>query len=116
MIHKVTLSGREDLPHWVPLQRLADQANGHCLGLQGIDLLMSNMQNRLISHGWVTKRILAPEQDLSQGELKLNVVAGKIRQVRYTNEADKYATLYTALPANEAKYTQDSRLQALKIH
>ncbi|WP_072164793.1 ShlB/FhaC/HecB family hemolysin secretion/activation protein [Photorhabdus aegyptia] len=101
VIHKVTLSGREDLPHWVPLQRLADQANSHCLGLQGIDLLMSNMQNRLISHGWVTTRILAPEQDLSQGELKLNLVAGKIRQVRYTDEADKYATLYTALPAHD---------------
>ncbi|CDL78965.1 POTRA domain-containing protein [Xenorhabdus cabanillasii] len=79
VIHTVTLSGREDLPHWVPLQRLAEQANGHCLGAQGIGILMSNMQNRLISHGWVTTRILAPEQDLSQGELKLNVVAGKIR-------------------------------------
>ncbi len=101
VIQNVTLSGREDLPHWVPLQRLADQANGHCLGAQGIGLLMSTMQNRLISHGWVTTRILAPEQDLSQGELKLNVVTGKIRQVRYTEESDKYATLYTAMPAHD---------------
>ncbi|PHM24511.1 putative hemolysin activation protein HecB [Xenorhabdus budapestensis] len=100
VIQNVTLSGREDLPHWVPLQRLANQANGHCLGAQGIGLLMSTMQNRLISHGWVTTRILAPEQDLSQGELKLNVVTGKIRQVRYTEESDKYATLYTAMPAH----------------
>ncbi|WP_446469695.1 ShlB/FhaC/HecB family hemolysin secretion/activation protein [Xenorhabdus stockiae] len=98
-IRQVTLSGREALPHWVPLQRLADQAVGQCLGAQGIGLLMSNMQNRLISHGWVTTRILVPEQDLSQGDLKLNVVPGKIRQIRYADGADKYASLFTAIPA-----------------
>ncbi|WP_422824161.1 ShlB/FhaC/HecB family hemolysin secretion/activation protein [Xenorhabdus thailandensis] len=101
VIHHVTLSGQKALPHWVPLQRLADQANGHCLGAQGISILMSNMQNRLISHGWVTTRILAPEQDLSQGELKLHIVAGKIRRVRYTDESDTYATLYTAMPTHD---------------
>ncbi|MEQ1966501.1 ShlB/FhaC/HecB family hemolysin secretion/activation protein [Xenorhabdus nematophila] len=101
VIRQVTLSGREALPHWVPLQRLADQANGHCLGAQGIGVLMSTMQNRLIAHGWVTTRILAPEQDLSQGTLKLQVVAGKIRQVRYRDGSDNYATLYTAMPTHQ---------------
>ncbi|PHM65044.1 putative hemolysin activation protein HecB [Xenorhabdus stockiae] len=100
-IRKVTLSGNEALPHWVPLQRLADQAIGQCLGAQGIGLLMSTMQNRLISHGWVTTRILAPEQDLRQGDLKLMVVPGKIRQIRYAEGADTYASLLTAIPARE---------------
>ncbi|MEX0447446.1 POTRA domain-containing protein [Xenorhabdus sp. SGI246] len=40
VIHQVTLSGQEDLPHWLPLQHLADQANGQCLGAQGINQLM----------------------------------------------------------------------------
>ncbi|WP_426575649.1 ShlB/FhaC/HecB family hemolysin secretion/activation protein (plasmid) [Xenorhabdus stockiae] len=102
-IRQVTLSGREALPHWVPLQRLADQAVGRCLGTKGIGLLMSNMQNRLISHGWVTTRILVPEQDLSQGELKLNVVPGKIRHIRYADDADQYASLTTAMPAREGE-------------
>ncbi|TNH42226.1 ShlB/FhaC/HecB family hemolysin secretion/activation protein [Photorhabdus luminescens] len=101
VIHKVGLSGRETLPHWLPLQRLADLANGRCLGTQGISLLMSNMQNRLIYHGWVTTRVLAPEQNLSQSELKLNVVPGMVRHIRYADDADKYATLYTAIPARE---------------
>ncbi|MBC8951255.1 HecB [Xenorhabdus sp. TS4] len=101
VIHQVTLSGQEDLPHWLPLQRLADQANGHCLGSQGINLLMGNMQDRLVSHGWVTSRVLAPQQDLREGELKLVVLAGKIHQITRTPESNRYATLYTAIPAHK---------------
>ena len=35
-LHSVTLTGHNDLPRWLPLQRLANQAVGHCLGTQGI--------------------------------------------------------------------------------
>ncbi|CDH26955.1 TpsB protein [Xenorhabdus bovienii str. Jollieti] len=103
LIQKVTVSGREGLPHWVPVQRLADLAKDHCLGVRGINQVMSNLQNRLIAHGWVTTRVLAPEQDLSQGELKLRVLPGTVRHIRYTDDSDKYATLYTAMPAREGK-------------
>jgi hemolysin activation/secretion protein len=101
VIHQVTLSGQDDLPPWVSLQRLADQANGQCLGSQGINLLMGNMQDRLVSHGWVTSRVLAPQQDLRDGELKLVVLAGKIHQITKSPESNHYATLYTAIPAHK---------------
>lgn len=100
-IQQVTVSGTESLPHWLPLQRMASEGAGRCLGVQGINLLMSDMQNRLISHGWVTTRVLAPQQDLTQGTLSLVVVPGRVRQVRFTDDSDKYATLYTAMPARE---------------
>ncbi|HCM64048.1 MAG TPA: ShlB/FhaC/HecB family hemolysin secretion/activation protein [Morganella sp. (in: Bacteria)] len=100
-IRRVTVSGTESLPHWLPLQRLANEGTGQCLGVQGINLLMANMQNRLISHGWVTTRVLAPQQDLTQGTLALTVIPGRVRQVRFTDDSDKYATLYTAMPARE---------------
>ena len=100
-IQQVTVSGTESLPHWLPLQRLANEGAGQCLGVQGINLLMSDIQNRLISHGWVTTRVLAPQQDLTQGKLSLVVVPGRVRQVRFTDDSDKYATLYTAMPARE---------------
>ncbi|WP_275346312.1 ShlB/FhaC/HecB family hemolysin secretion/activation protein [Xenorhabdus bovienii] len=103
LIQKVTVSGREALPHWVPVQRLADLAKDHCLGVRGINQVMSNLQNRLIVHGWVTTRVLAPEQDLSKGELKLRVLPGTVRHIRYTDDSDKYATLYTAMPAREGR-------------
>lgn len=64
-IQQVTVSGTQALPHWLPLQRLTNEGAGQCLGVQGINLLMSDIQNRLISHGWVTTRVLAPQQDLT---------------------------------------------------
>lgn len=100
-IQRVIVSGTDSLPHWLPLQRLANEGAGHCLGVQGVNLLMSSLQNRIISHGWVTTRVLAPEQDLRQGTLVLTVVPGRVRQVHFTDDSDKYATLATAMPARE---------------
>jgi len=99
IVSSVTLNGQDKLPHWVPLTRLANQASGHCLGVQGINLLMETLQNRLISHGWVTTRVLAPPQDLSHGELRLQIVPGVIRDITLTENASSYSNLYTALPA-----------------
>ncbi|MDF7680597.1 ShlB/FhaC/HecB family hemolysin secretion/activation protein [Enterobacteriaceae bacterium ESL0689] len=99
-LQDVILSGQQDLPRWLPLQRLADQAAGHCLGSRGINLLMSNLQNRIIDHGWVTTRVLAPPQDLKSGHLQLVVVAGKINQVTLTPESSDYLWLYSSFPAH----------------
>lgn len=41
------------------------QRGGRALpGAKGINLLMSTLQNRLVDHGYVTTRVLAPSQDL----------------------------------------------------
>ncbi|MCE9941837.1 POTRA domain-containing protein, partial [Serratia liquefaciens] len=56
-IDQVELSGQDKLPHWLPLQRIANQAQGRCLGGQGINLLMSTLQNRLVDHGYITTRV-----------------------------------------------------------
>lgn len=100
-IHDVTLTGQDALPHWVPLQQLADQAVGNCLGAQGINQLMGALQNRLISHGWTTTRVLAPAQDLKSGHLQLAVVPGKIRHVSLTDESSRWLWLYSAFPAHD---------------
>lgn len=100
MIEQVSVTGRETLPHWVPVQRLADQAVGHCLGIEGINRLVTEIQNRLIRHGWITSRVLVPEQDLSTGTLRLVVLPGKVQDVIFTDDSSQYATLYTAMPAH----------------
>lgn len=98
-IVRITLDGLEDFPDWLPLQRLADQGAGNCLGGQGINLLMSQLQNRLIDSGYVTSRVLAPPQDLRQGELALKLLAGKVGHIALTPSSDHYINLYTALPS-----------------
>ena len=100
-IARVTLSGQEALPHWLPLQRIANQAQGKCLGGKGVNRLMSALQNRLVDHGWITTRVLAPAQDLRQGTLALRVVPGDIRHVTLTPESSNYIQLYSAFPARE---------------
>lgn len=100
-IQRVTLTGQGALPRWLPLQRIASQAEGRCLGGKGINLLMSTMQNRLVDHGWITTRVLAPTQDLKSGTLKLAIVPGYVRHVRLTDESDDYIQLYSAFPAHE---------------
>lgn len=102
-IDRVLLSGGDALPHWLPLQRISNQAVGHCLGGKGINLLMSALQNRLVDHGYITTRVLAPAQDLKSGELKLVIVPGKVRNVLLTPESNRYVTLYSAFPAHDGE-------------
>ncbi|HEQ1858310.1 TPA: ShlB/FhaC/HecB family hemolysin secretion/activation protein [Providencia alcalifaciens] len=99
-IQQVMITGQEEIPHWVPVQRLADQAIGHCVGVGGINLLVTDIQNRLISHGWITSRVLVPEQDLSTGTLRLTILPGKVQKVVLTDDSSKYSNLYTAMPAH----------------
>ncbi|MEJ4046509.1 ShlB/FhaC/HecB family hemolysin secretion/activation protein [Erwinia sp. SLM-02] len=102
-INRVQLTGRDAFPRWFPAQRVADGAVGHCLGVKGINQLMSRLQNRLVDHGWVTSRVLVPEQDLRSGSLTLALVPGMIRHIRYADGSDKRAALYTAVPAREGE-------------
>lgn len=102
-LSRVTLTSKENLPHWLPLQTIANQATGECLGGKGINLLMSALQNRLIDHGYITTRVLAPSQDLKSGELKLTIVPGKVRQVVLTPESNSYVTLYSAFPVHSGQ-------------
>jgi len=99
-IEHVQLSGLENLPRWLPLQSVANQAQGRCLGGQGVNLLMSTLQNRLVDHGYITTRVLAPSQNLKSGTLKLIFVPGKTRRVELTADSDRYIQLYSAFPAH----------------
>lgn len=99
-IDQVELSGQDKLPHWLPLQRIANQAQGRCLGGQGINLLMSTLQNRLVDHGYITTRVLAPTQDLKSGQLRLVVVPGYVRQVKLTPDSGRYIQPYSSFPAH----------------
>lgn len=47
---------------------IVNQSLNVCLGGQGINLLMSTLQNRLIEQGYVTTRVLASTQDLTDGQ------------------------------------------------
>jgi len=100
-INSVELQNRHSVPHWLPLQKIANQAVGQCIGSSGINLVMTAVQNRLIDSGYITTRVVAPQQDLKSGNLQLAIITGKVRHIILTEQSGHYATLYSAFPAHE---------------
>ena len=79
-----------------------DSPFGRCLGAGSIKLLLKRGQNALVAKGFITSRLLAQQQDLKTGQLTLNLVLGRIRNIRFAKTADANAaqTPYVnALPA-----------------
>lgn len=99
VINQIVIEDKDVLPQSVPLNLEKASAEGLCLGGIGINQLMSNLQNLIIERGYVTTRIVAPEQDLTTGVLTLKVVPGRVGKVYYAEDSSKYAFLWTAMPA-----------------
>lgn len=75
-----------------------DHYNGQCVGKQGVDLIVKGLSQVILSRGYITTRVLIPEQDLSKGTLNLSLVPGVVRQLRFANAATP-GTWKSAFPA-----------------
>ncbi len=78
-IKTVAWEGAEDFP-W--LQQESDILVGQCAGAKGLQAIRDYFATRLITEGFVTSRVLIPAQNLSTGTLRLQLVAGRIDQVK----------------------------------
>lgn len=76
-----------------------DVAIGRCLGTRGINLVMRRVQNAIVQRGYVTARVLAEPQDLALGTLKLTLIPGRIRSIRFAPGTNARATQWNAVPA-----------------
>ncbi|PMS36380.1 hemolysin activation/secretion protein [Trinickia symbiotica] len=76
-----------------------DRATGRCLGSEGISLTMKRVQNAIVARGYVTTRVLAPSQDLTQGTLTLAVIPGRVRRIRFSEGRGRRGTKWNAVPA-----------------
>ncbi|MEI5999324.1 ShlB/FhaC/HecB family hemolysin secretion/activation protein [Paraburkholderia bengalensis] len=86
-------------PFWFAREWL-DHYRGECMGKAGLDILMKGLQQTILSRGYVTTRVLLPEQDLSAGTLKVSLVPGLVRHVRFT-DPDTRGTWKSAFPARD---------------
>ncbi|MDR1162690.1 MAG: ShlB/FhaC/HecB family hemolysin secretion/activation protein [Candidatus Accumulibacter sp.] len=75
-----------------------DPATGRCLGVQGLRQAMSRIQDAIIARGYVTTRVLAEPQDFSTGTLKLTLLPGRIRAIRFSQNDAGRGTVWNALP------------------
>jgi len=78
-----------------------DPATGRCLGTEGINIVMGRVQNAIIEKGYITTRVLAAPQDLSEGTLTLLLVPGRIRTIRWGEGSQTRTSWRAALPMRE---------------
>lgn len=87
--------------NWVLEQLTAPDAAvilGRCVGVQGVAWVIERAQKLLVEQGFVTSRILATHQDMSQGTLVLTLIPGRIRTIRLAEPVNPHANLGNALP------------------
>ncbi|MFC7287068.1 ShlB/FhaC/HecB family hemolysin secretion/activation protein [Herminiimonas glaciei] len=83
------------------LQRVIDDEDspiGRCLGVNGINLVVSRIQNVIVDKGYVTTRVLVSPQDLNAGNLTLTVIPGRVRKIRFAQDSDPRGTKWNAIP------------------
>lgn len=90
----------------LPMDRFAfarewlEHYTGQCVGKQGLDRLVKALSQDILSRGYITTRVLLPEQDLSTGTLKVALIPGTIRHVHYADEPLR-GTWKTAFPTRD---------------
>ena len=95
LIERLQLQNGLGLPlpefDWVLEQLTAPDAPvfiGQCVGAQGVAWLIERAQKILVDRGFVTSRVLATQQDMSQGTLALTLIPGRIRAIRLADPVD----------------------------
>ncbi|MBU9161648.1 ShlB/FhaC/HecB family hemolysin secretion/activation protein [Burkholderia multivorans] len=92
----------------LPMDRFAfarewlEHYTGQCVGKQGLDVLVKGLSQAILARGYVTTRVLLPEQDLSTGTLKFSLIPGVIRHVRFADEKLR-GTWKTAFPTRDGE-------------
>lgn len=64
------------------LDALLQPVIGACIGKQAVRIIGEAASNALIARGFITSRVLIPEQNLVSGVLNMEVIAGRVSAVR----------------------------------
>jgi hemolysin activation/secretion protein len=84
-----------------PLNTIA----GRCLGARGVQAVQRQLQRALVLRGFVTTRVLVPEQNLAAGTLRLQVIPGRVAGI--AQEGDAAGLVAAALPTRSLLNQRD---------
>lgn len=90
-VKTVTITDAKHMPQRVK-DAITRQFAGHCLGVNEIQSLMGQVTAWYIDKGYATTRAYLPQQDLSTGALKIQVIEGKVDKIRL-KQGDKGSLL-----------------------
>lgn len=74
---------------------------GRCLGVNGLNQAMDLVQNKIISRGYVTTRVLLEPQNIASGKVVLTLIPGRVDQVSFGEGTSKRAHKFNALPVSK---------------
>ncbi|WP_051937348.1 ShlB/FhaC/HecB family hemolysin secretion/activation protein [Erwinia sp. 9145] len=100
-IESVSYHVDNDAINFSRLRDITRQAEGKCLGIEGIRLLSKTIQNEIIRMGYITTRLEMPDQDLTQRKLNFTVLTGKVGKIRLAESSGNYISLKNTLPLHE---------------
>ncbi len=100
LISSIELAGAEHLPAQAQ-RELTQSYLQRCLSLGQIQTLVKQVSDWYISRGYITSRAFLTEQDLSQGQLRLQVLEGKLEDIEL--EKQDARMLRTAFPGLRGK-------------
>lgn len=75
---------------------------GQCVGREGLNLIVHRVSERILEKGYTTTRVLIPAQDLSSGNLELDLIPGVIGAIRFA-DPHVYGTWRNAFPTHAGK-------------
>ena len=104
-INKISLIGEENHRFKFALSVVTegkDKAIGRCLGVEGINVVITRVQNAVVEKGFITTRVLVAPQDLKSGELVLVVIPGKLRNIIFESDAPQ-RLLKIAMPTSKGE-------------
>lgn len=100
-INSVRLQGELAQQFQFALQAIEKGENaiiGRCLGVQGLNQALDLVQNKIISRGYVTTRVLLPQQNIASGQVILTVIPGRVDQIQFAEGTSKRAHKFNTLP------------------
>ncbi len=96
-IYRIRITGAVHMPDSHKENIVARYA-GNCLGVEEIQNILSEMTAYYIKHGFATSRVYLPAQDLSLGTLHIDVIEGRVSDIRYQDGDTNSFAMATAFP------------------
>ena len=84
-----------------------DPPVGRCLGQQGITLLIQRVQEAMVARGYITSQVHVPEQNLRSGVLTLQILEGRVAQIRSGPEDQPLPKLAWAFESDDVLNLRD---------
>ena len=81
--------------------KVLKQYEHHRIGVEGINILAKLLSESIIDKGYVTSRVVIPEQDLSLGTLKFIIIPGTIHDIRFAQDTwGTWRNAFLPVPVN----------------